>query len=150
MSVQEIRNNIKSKLESLDIAKVQDYRRHTVDWDEVAEFFKKNGRINGAIISWRDMTPTKEASGSIAIRRQHTFRIDWMYSLRDDTGSQKTFENLVEDALDEFDKEQDLPNAKARWFEPARLVGITEGMFSGVLCHRAEIILSYEELIGFA
>jgi len=149
MSLQEIRDDIKTKLVSLDITKVQDFRRHTVDWDEVATFFKKNGRINGAIISWRDMTPAKE-SDPLAIRRQHTFRIDWMYSLRDDTASQKSFENLVEDALDEFDKEQDLPNAKARWFAPARLVGITEGMFAGILCHRAEIILSYEELIGFA
>lgn len=150
MSLQEIRDDIKTKFDSLDIAEVQDYRRHTVDWDEIAANFKKGGRINVAFISWNDMTAIKEASGSVAIRRQHTFRIDWLYSLRDDTASQKSFENLVEDAMDEFDKEQDLPTAKARWFEPARLVGITEGMFSGVLCHRAEIILSFEELIGFA
>ena len=150
MSVAQIRADIKTKLESIEnVGKVSDYRRHTVDWEEIAKNFKEGGRINGWIIEWNDMTPTLVATGSIAIQRKHTFRIWGLYSLRDDTASAKIFEGIIEEVCDEFDKERDLPNARARWFEPSRLVGINEGLFAGVLCHRSEIILSYEELIGF-
>ncbi len=146
-----IRARVKVVLESIDsVGQVNDYRRHHTDWDKIAEDFIDGGRINGWIIDWNGFTPTKEASGSIAIKRVHLIRIWGLYSLRDVTASSKTFENIAEEVVDAFDALEDLGGVtKARMEAPAKLMPIEEAQFAGVLCHRCQILLNYAELVAF-
>jgi len=143
---------VKEVLESVSgIGQVNDYRRHHADWNKIAESFRSGGKINGWIIDWNGFTPTKEASGSIAIKRVHSIRIWGLYSLKDNVASAKTFEDLAEAVVDAFDALEELGDStKARMESPARIEAIEEAMFAGALCHRAQIILSYSELVAFA
>lgn len=149
MSLSIIRATIKTELESIDnIGKVQDYRRWHIDWDKIVSSFVDDGKVNAWIIEWRDAVGTEIAGQSSVIERRHTFRLFGLYSMKDLTASAKTFEGIVEEVMDEFDK---LPNnilaTGVKWFAPARLQNIDEGMFAGILCHRAEVILSFSERI---
>jgi hypothetical protein len=149
MSLSAIRAEIKSKLESVTgIGQVQDYRRHTIDWNEIATLFKSGSKINGWIIDWTSAPQTKEASGSIILNRRHTFRVWGLYSLKDNVASAKTFDDLVEAILNEFSKDQDLIQY-VRWPDdaPPGIVAMDEQMFTGVLCHRAQLALVYEEQV---
>jgi len=151
MSLELIRAKIKSKLESISgIGNVQDYSRHTVNWDEVETFFKKDGRLHLWEIGWASGSQEKTFSGCLALKRIHRFEIVGVYALKDAVASAKTFENLVEDVLDEFTKEEELIS-KVRWpeDEPPNLASIEERMFVGALCHRALINLVYEEQVSF-
>lgn len=152
MSWELIRTRIKAVLDGIDsVGKVNDYRRHHIDWDKIAENFKDGGRINGWIIDWSGFTPTKEASGSIAIKRAHLIRIWGLYSLRDSIATSKTFENIAEEVVDAFDALELLGgDTRARMEAPAKLLPIEEAMFAGVLCHRCQILLNYSELVVFA
>jgi len=147
MSWSNIRAQIKTELEKIsDVGKVNDYRRHLVSWEKIAEGFLDNGKINGWIIDWSSMRGQKESDTPPVIRRFHTIRIWGLYGLKDVVASAKTFEGIVEDVIDHFDALQDLGGGtKARWSEPARIESMDEAMFVGVLCHRAQILLSYFE-----
>jgi len=147
MSLSTIKTAIKTKLEAIDnVGKVQDYRRHHIDWDKIISSFVDNGKVNAWIIEWRDAAGDKIAVGDLVVERRHTFRLFGLYSLKDLTASAKTFEGIVEEVMDAFDKNETLASG-VRWFAPSRLQSIDEGMFAGILCHRAEVILSFSERI---
>ena len=151
MSVSKIRTDIKTKLESIaNIGKVNDYRRHHIDWPKIFESFVEDGKINACIIEWVDTDSEKIASGSVAIRRYHSFRIWYLYSMKDSTASAKSFEDILEEIMDEMDKTQAIGTDGARWFEPSKVVSIEEVPFSGVLVHRGQVLLSIEETGAFS
>lgn len=147
MSLSTIRAAIKTELESIsNVGKVQDYRRHHIDWDKIISSFVDGGKVNAWIIEWRDAAGDKIAVGSLVVERRHTFRLFGLYSLKDLTESAKTFEDIVEEVMDQFDKlDNQTLTTGVRWFVPSRLQSIDEGLFAGILCHRAEVILSFSE-----
>ncbi len=152
MSLALIRTEIKAKLDSIsNVGKVNDYRRHHVDWEKIAESFIDGGRINGWFFEWISAPQTKVASGSIVLTRSHGFRIWGLYSLKDNVESAKTFEGIVEEVLNEFSNDQDLIS-KVRWPDnaPPTLISMDERVFVGVLCHRCQIGLTYNEQLAFA
>jgi hypothetical protein len=149
MSLSTIRAAIKTELESIsNVGKVQDYRRHHIDWDKIVASFVDDGKVNAWIIEWRDAVGTEIAGQSSVIERRHTFRLFGLYSLKDLTASAKTFEGITEEVMDQFDKlDNNILTAGVKWFAPARLQSVDEGLFAGILCHRAEVILSFSERI---
>jgi hypothetical protein len=150
MSYSTIRAVVKSTLEGIStIEKVQDYRRHHVEWDKIATSFKDtNNRIHGWIIEWDSADPELEASGSRVYSYIHTIRLIGLYSLVDIDATGKTFEDECDTILDTFNALEWLESGStkvARIQEPAILENIDEAEFVGVLCHRAFIILKYNE-----
>lgn len=153
MSLTLIREAIKAKLDSIDnVGEVNDYRRHHITWEKIIEnFTDSTGKVNGWFFEWLAAPQTKEASGSIVLTRSHSFRIWGVYSLKDNVASAKTFEGIVEEVLNEFSNDQDLM-IKVRWPDdsPPSLVNMDEVGFSGVLCHRCQIGLTYNEQVAFS
>ena len=151
MSLDLIRAEIKTKLESIaSIGKVQDYIRHAITWEKIEEFYKDNDKINAWFFRVASTPQSKIASGSIALDRQWNFNLFGFYGLKDVEGTGKVFENIVEDVLDEFSDSQDLV-AKVRWPDesPPECALIEERLFVGILCHRAQVNLVYDEQVSF-
>ena len=149
MSVASIRALVKEKLESIDnVGKVQDYRRHHINWDKIIADVVEDGRVNACIIDWNSATGEKRASGSMLVQREHEFRVWFIYSLKDSIASAKTFDNIVEEIMNEFDQEQNL-SSYVRWTVPAKLQSNQEAFYSDIFVHRAEIILTLEEAVAF-
>ena len=150
MSYSTLRAFVKTTLEGINtIEKVQDYRRHHVEWDKIASSFKdSNNRIHAWIIEWDNSEPELEAVGSRVFSYIHTVRLIGLYSLNDTNATGKTFEDECDSVLDEFNAVEWITNNGsnfARLHEPAKLDSIDEAEFSGVLCHRAFISMQFNE-----
>ena len=142
-SLSTARAEIKTKMESVSgMGIVNDYRRNAHTWDEIADGFKSDDRINGWII---EMTSAPADWGQMTneLIRTYNFRIWGLYSVKDDDASGKVFEDLTDEVLNELTKDRTL-NQKAHRVMPAQLVNIDDNLFSGVLCHRCEILLTVE------
>jgi hypothetical protein len=150
MSYSQVRAVIKSTLEGIStIEKVQDYSRHTVDWDEIATFFKDtNNRIHVWIIEWNNTDNVLEAVGTRVYSYNHNITLWGLYGLKDSEATQKTFEDEVDTVLDTFNALEWLLSGStriARQNEPAVLANLDHATLSDVLCHRAQIDINYNE-----
>jgi hypothetical protein len=150
MSYSQIRSVVKSTLEGIStIEKVQDYKRHHVEWDKIATSFKdSNNRIHGWTILWGGAEPIIAATGSRVYDYIHRIRLVGVYSLIDNDATAKVFEDECDTVLDTFNAIEWLTSGNtkvARMEEPAVLEEPDEAMFVDVLCHRATIVLTYKE-----
>lgn len=145
MSVATVRAEIKTVLEGIaSVGKVNDYRRWTTDWTEIAESFIEGGKINGWMIEWNNRNGTWDVEVGRSLIKLHTFRLTGFYALQDALESSKTFEGIVDEVMNTFDFKRRL-NKTVHMNEPSRLISISEQKLSAYLCHKAEIILTIEE-----
>jgi hypothetical protein len=158
MSYNALATTIKTQLETIStIEKVQDYGRHTVDWDKIAELFKdSNNRIHAWIIEWNNVDPELIATGSRAISYPHNMTLWGLFGLKDTAETQKTLQTEVDAVLDLFNGQKDLIDSVTstiKYIMPdddlCSLTSIDHATFSGVLCNRAQVNLSYEELRSY-
>jgi len=152
MTLENMKSAIKTRLESVTgIGNVHTYNRNTVDWQEFYKLFKDaNGRINTWLILWQGLPVSEiEATGSIFVRREYSFKIVGLYSLKDEDNSSNDFDNLVELIVNEFDGTRQLGSGSLpRYIVPATTTTPTERMFSNYLVHTIEINLTYEDDYG--
>jgi hypothetical protein len=158
MSYRALATTIKAQIETIStIEKVQDYGRHTIDWDEIATLFKdSNNRIHVWIIEWRNVDPELVATGSRAISYPHNITLWGLLGLKDDTATQKTLEDEADSIMDLFNAQKDLIDSvtiTTKYVMPDDELCSLENMdhikLSNVLCNRVEMKLSYEELRSY-
>jgi len=146
MSLSNTRAVLKSTLEGISsVGVVNDYRRRHIDWNEIASSFVVDDKINGWMFRQLANDGSWGGRGITGfLMRKRTFQIWGLYSLKDADESGKTFEDIVEEVQNEIDAKRTLNN-NVHLVEPSRLVNADEFVFSGVLCHRAEIHIIIEE-----
>lgn len=157
-----IRDAIADRLGSVSgVGRVHKTLRHLVNPTELSGAYVVDGVVNAWEIAYLD-TPVNNYNSGIAneIHRVRQFRLIGIYGAKESessssgstTASRITFENMVDDVLDEFSRIDmsygvDTTRKNAYYMasqpEPARLIGIDERMVQvgqgQVLCHRAEI-----------
>jgi hypothetical protein len=132
--IDELRAEIKGILEGVyGIGVVQDYRRHSVDWNEIAAMFKHDGIINGWVIEARSLKSVREQITS-RILRTWGIRVSGIYSLVDAQATAKQFEALVERVVDALDADATL-GGKVHKAGPCAVTEIAQGSFASALCH---------------
>ena len=155
MSLALIRAQYKAILETVaGIGVVHDYARLAVDWAKFLELYKDPAteKILGWDISRESSPATKYiiggASPNARADRSHVFLIRGYAGLQDSTGSEKTFQDLVDAVLDKF-----LPlatlNGAALAADPMVLTLVGERMFGSALCHYCEIRQNVRERITY-
>lgn len=156
MSYRQVAALIKTELESIStIENVQDYGRHTVDWDEIVSLFKdSNDRLHVWIIEWNTVTPDLEAIGSRAVSYEHNITLWGLLSLKDDTATQKTLEDEADSILDLFNGQKKIGDASFNVIIPddelCSLEEMDTAKFSNVLCNRAQMTLKVNELRAYS
>jgi hypothetical protein len=153
MSLSLIRAEYKSIISGVaGVGVVHDYARLATDWKKFLDLFKDvaSGKILGWDIS-RESTPVVQSylsgdSPSRVCDRQHVMLIRGYAGLQDSTGSQKTFDTLVDAVWLAILPLHDL-NGKALVTTPPVVSLVTERDFGGVLCHYAEIRQSVWEQV---
>lgn len=144
MSLSLIRDEIKSiVLGASGVGtKVHDYERYAKTWEEYLAFFKSNGLIKGWTIT-RSSTPEAEST-TTSNMRTHTFLIRGYYSLDDSAGTEKTFQDIIENIAAAFRPNQTL-NGQAFDSGPLQVDMVGNVMFGSVLCHFCELRLLVQE-----
>ncbi len=158
MSYRALATTVKAQLETIStIEKVQDYGRHTVDWEKIAELFKDtDDRIHVWIIEWNNVDPELIATGSRAISYPHNMTLWGLMSLKDNVATQKTLEDEADSILDLFNAQKNLidsVSSTTKYIMPddelCSLSNMDHAKLSGVLCNRAQMELVYEELRSY-
>ena len=149
MALQEIRNEIKTLLESVDgIGKVHDFERWTVDWKKFLEFFKTaDNKINGWVITRSESRESEHAAGAVNIR-SHTFLIKGYYGLKDSLESEKIFQDLIENICSALRRNNDL-NGSCLNSDPPQVSLLKPGTFGGILTHQCQIRLIAREYVQY-
>lgn len=146
MSLSLIRAEYKTILESVTgIGKVHDYSRLATDWKVFLDLFKDPS--SETILGWeisREASPEERlhlsgASPGSVSDRKHIMLIRGYSSLQDATGTQKTFDNLIEAICDKFRPLITLNDVALKVETPMIVSVVTEREFGGVLCHYAEL-----------
>lgn len=140
MSLSLIRDQIKTILLAVEGVgtKVHDYERWAKTWEEYLAFFKSNGLIKGWTIT-RTSTPEAESTTTTNMRT-HTFLIRGYYSLDDSAGTEKTFQDIIENIAAAFRANKTL-NGQAFDSGPLQVDMVGNVMFGSVLCHFCELRL---------
>lgn len=150
MSLSAIRTEIKTILNSVtDIGVVHDYERWSKDWNTILSLFQPSGKayIRGWMITRRatsEQVITQGPGGTN--QRDHSFVIKGVFGLKDDTASEKTFQDLLESICTALRGNPTL-NGSALGCEPPQVLSVDIRMFSQVLCHYAEIELKASEIV---
>ncbi|MBA7676883.1 hypothetical protein ES703_85128 [subsurface metagenome] len=144
MSLSLIRDEIKSILLGVSGVgtKVHDYERYAKTWEEYLAFFKSNGLIKGWTIT-RTATPEAESTTTTNMRT-HTFLIRGYYSLDDSAGTEKTFQDIIENIAAAFRVNKRL-NGQAFDSGPLQVDMVGNVLFGSVLCHFCELRLLAQE-----
>ena len=149
MSESAIRAVIKTDLEAVTgIGKVYPRLRWTTDQLKFKEAFKTTSDVVNAWMITRFKT-TAEHVNSDQISRRHSFKIVGVYGFNDEDATEDTFQALVEAVVTKFNADRDLGGA-AFDSGPMQVETVEFRMFSGVLCHYAELTLEVEEMVTWA
>ena len=144
MSLSLIRGQIKTILLGVEgvSTKVHDYERYAKTWEAYLAFFKSNGLIKGWTIT-RSSTPEVESTTTTNMRT-HTFLIRGYYSLDDSAGTEKTFQDIIENIAAAFRGNKTL-NGQAFDSGPLQVDMVGNVLFGSVLCHFCELRLLVQE-----
>lgn len=152
MSLSTVRAELKTILESItSVGTVHDYKRYTHDWASYKTLFVENSKVNTWEIVRDNVDAWVEASNSVN-RRRHYFTIRGFYAINDENASEKTFQNIVEDIIDEL-RDKPTLNDKAEKIsfdkdDPLTAVFSTD-FLGAVLCHIVEIKINILEYTTF-
>lgn len=151
MSLATIRSKYKTLMSAISgIGVVHDYERWSVDWAKFLEQFKDP--TSGKILGW---TITREKSSEEFLpgstyRRTHDMVIRGYQGLRDEDGSEKTFQDLIETVCNTLRPKTTLENEVEQVAEPLQVTLVDVKLFGAVLCHYCELRQSVnEEVAGF-
>lgn len=145
-----IREQLRLRLETISsVGVVNDYPRNNIKHEDIESNFFANGKLNAWNLRWNNARGTKETGNSLFVSRRHSVIITGYYGIEDAVASAKTFEDIIEDVMNEFDKSHDVDTAtgstQARFYEACSLNINDEFMFSNWLVHRCEIELFIQE-----
>ena len=153
MSLDTIRAAIKAKLSGVTgIGRVHDYERFAKDAAQFLALYKDgaDGRIRGW---WFDRVGTREIdSGTVTVRRVHTWRITGYLGLDDADATAKSLQDLAESIGAAFraDRTQggtvlDIRDMTVEDAPSGIQIDAVEAVyFAGMLCHRAQLRLTTE------
>lgn len=138
MALSDIRTRIKNQVAAVaSIGNVYDYERWASHEKDFEDLFKTGSLIKAwtvGVDGWND-----EIGGDQVWRVVYTFTLRGYHSTADASGTQKTFDNLIESIRGQFRTDLDLggnvkgvTSIRRRAVEPFR-------MLANVLCHYAEI-----------
>lgn len=156
MSLPKIRLQIKNILSKVrGVGKIYDYERWATTWEELINLFRDSkNNINVWMITRRKTNKYILAQGG-EDTRIHLFIIKGIMGLNDKRGTEKIFQDLIEDIVEKFDSYDTLNNS-AWSICPVSGVGkLTSGiqvevveprMFGSVLCHFCELHLFVQEI----
>ena len=142
-----IETQIKS-VTGVDADTVHKFPRHTNDWDEIFNLFKDdNDNINTWLIRWVRAPARWYAHPAYRIIRTWTWEVWFLYNIKDSVPSSDPFKDMVEGALNKLSLSPSLGD-EADLAQPAQLMVLEEVEFSSILCHRAQLEISAEEMIN--
>lgn len=152
MSVAGIRAQIKTVLQGVaNIGQVHDYDRWEIDWDDFLALFKSTIGGTDQIRGWAIHVQSGGASypGTNNVGQlEHLFVLRGYMSMKDASGTEKTFDDLVEAVQKSFLGNYTL-NGSAMNAEPPQVVLKETRQLSDVLVHYAEIHLRVRERTTF-
>lgn len=154
MSESLIRAQIKAILETVSgIGAVYDYERYARSLGDYFAMMTKSGSttVNGWIIH-RERTVSQKATLGIngQIERTHTYRIAGLHDLDDATGSEKTFQGILDGIFEQFKANPTL-NGTANFHDQVQIEEVTvclEDEYGGDLYHVAECTLTVHERVN--
>lgn len=133
---------------------VYDYDRWAPTWDKFLEFFKtSDNKLQGWMVTRRRSPKFILAQGGHDTKT-HLFIIKGIMGLADSDGTEKIFQDLIEDIVNKFD-DYDTLNGIAFTSSPVigapRLISgiqveiVEKRKFGTVLCHYCELFLYVQE-----
>ena len=152
MSVAAIRAQVKSILQGVaNIGQVQDYDRWEINWDNFLTLFKATiggvDQIRGWTIHVQSEALSYPGTNNVG-QFEHLFLLRGYMSLKDASGTEKTFDDLVEAVQKAFLGNYSL-NGSAMNAEPPQVMVKEVRQLSDVLVHYAEIQLRVRERTTF-
>jgi hypothetical protein len=154
-----IQDEIKNILEGVSgIGMVHDYERWADTWEKLLELFRdSNKKINGWTFTRRTTKRQRTTLGET--EKAHIFVLQGIYSLNDADGSEKVFQNIIENVVEAFDENQTLNDTclsiNPDWGPMDGAVGVqvdlVENRMFGktkILCHFADCRLCALETIA--
>ncbi|MBI4227712.1 MAG: hypothetical protein HY600_05540 [Candidatus Omnitrophica bacterium] len=152
MSVAAIRAQVKAILQGVaNAGQVHDYDRWEIDWDDLLTRFKATiggtDQIRGWTIHAQSDGARYPGTNNVG-ELEHLFLLRGYLSLKDSTGSEKVFDDLVEAVQKAFLGNYTL-NGSAMNAEPPQVVVKEARQLSDVLVHYAELHLRVRERTTF-
>jgi len=152
MSVAAIRAQIKLILQGVaNVGQVQDYDRWEINWDSFLTLFKSTiggvDQIRGWSIHVQSEALSYPGTNNVG-QFEHLFLLRGYMSLKDASGTEKAFDDLVEAVQKAFLGNYNL-NGSAMNAEPPQVMVKEVRQLSDVLVHYAEIQLRVRERTTF-
>lgn len=150
MSISIIRSKINDRLEAISsVGIVHDYKRLVMNWSNFETKFVEDSKVNTWIIQRYNGSVFSWDQGNIGgINPLRVFQIWGLLGLKDSTGSEKDFDDIVADVEDDFSNNRIL-NGAAYKIEGVTTV-LDEYEFCGVLCSRCTLTLQVRENIQYS
>ena len=123
---------------------VYEYKRYSADFDSYKTLFKENDIIHTWDIDRIHVSKTQHGGHGGQEDTVHTFVLRGFYRLNDSLASEKTFNGIVEDIMEDFIEDIQLGDTATTIEFPIE-ADITNVMFAYVLCHKAEITINVQE-----
>lgn len=145
MALYDLVDFIRAKMGSVSgIGKIHDYERAINTIEDLYAYFRypardKNRKLNGWTIT-RESTSSEWRTHQPCVERIHTFVIRGYYSVDDASGSERDFQQLVDDIVDKFNIE-DTWSGLCEWTEPMQVRALAYNTFGGVLVHHVELTI---------
>ncbi len=138
----DIRAAVKTLLASVtDIGVVQDYERYAKARSEFKEFYVTGGKVHGWFFQRKSKKENRPYLGRVEVVNE--WRIRGFMSLDDENESEKTFDNLIEAIFNKFKTDDTLGGIIDTMVVNNNMImallNSQPVMFSGVLCHSAEL-----------
>jgi len=149
VSLSAIRAKIATVMASVDgVENVSQYERWTNDRKTfIARFADDDGIVNAWSIT-RVRTVSKRIEMPF-VHREHTFIVRGIMGLKDSDATELTFQARVEDVQDAFESEY-LLSGTCLNSGPMQVKIVEPRIFSGVLCHYAELEYPVSERVTYS